>query len=226
MPLKITPDIHLSLERLEDRRKQLLELGATMMGAYEGAIYPVDLLAIGALKRTISTIAGFKQLVTASNMICARTILRTQIDTAIRFYSVFIVSDPHFYSLAILNGKQINYMKDSNGEKMRDAYLVKRISEEHSWVSNVYKNLSGYIHLSDSHIISPIEQFDDESTTISLSIQDEDAKFPESSWIEVIDCMSESIDIFVKYLEGWIFTKDNPEAVAQFKKEMDGKPGD
>jgi hypothetical protein len=117
MPLKITPKIHSSLDGLEARRKKLLKLGKAMMEAYDGAMYPVDLLAMGALKRTISTIKGFKQLVKASNMICARTILRTQIDTALRFYSIFIVDDPHSHSLEILSGKQINHMKDSEGKQ-------------------------------------------------------------------------------------------------------------
>lgn len=219
MPLEITPKILSSLEILEGRRKKLLKLGMAMMKAYDGAMYPVDLLAIGALKRTISTIAGIKQLIQDANMICARTLVRTQIDTAIRFYSVFIVDDPHSHSLEILSGKQINQMKDSSGKQMRDAYLVEKISEEYPWVSTVYKNLSGYIHFSDSHLFSPVQHVDDETGSMKFAIQAEDTKFPEFSWVEVVDCLNESIDIFIKYLEGWIFTKDNPELIAQIKEE-------
>jgi len=144
--MEYTPKISASLNGLEKRRKHLLKLGKAMMEAYEGAMYPVDLLALGALKRTISTIAGFKLLIESSNMVCARTILRVQIDTALRFYSVFIVADPHSYSLEILSGKNINHMQDSSGQKMRDAYLVNKLSEEYPWLPTVYKNLSGYIH--------------------------------------------------------------------------------
>ena len=223
MSLEYTPKISASLDGLEKRRKTLLKLGKSMMEAYEGAIYPVDLLALGALKRTISTIAGFKLLIESSNMVCARTILRVQIDTAIRFYSVFIVDDPHSYSLEILSGKQINHMQDSSGKKMRDAYLVNKLSEEFPWLSTVYKNLSGYIHFSSSHLFHPVQRIDNESKSLQFAIQDEDTKFPEFSWIEVIDCFNESIDIFIKYLEGWIFTKANPELVAKLKKENAGE---
>lgn len=222
MALEATPKILSSLDRLENRRKRLLKLGQAMMEAYEGAMYPVDMFALGAIKRTISTIAGFKLLVQSLNMVCARTLLRTQIDTALRFYSVFIVDDPHSYSLDILSGKQINHIKDSSGKQMRDAYLVEKLSEEYPWLSTVYKNLSGYIHLSKSHLFHPVQKVDNK--TITYAIQEEDTKFPEFSWIEVIDCLNESIDIFTKYLEGWIFTKANPQLIAQIKKEKIGEP--
>jgi hypothetical protein len=223
--MQYTPKIFDALNSLEERRKKLLKLGKLMMEAYEGAMYPVDLLALGALKRTISTIAGFKLLIESSNMVCARTLLRVQIDTALRFYSVFIVDDPHSYSMEILSGKQINHMQDSSGQKMRDAYLVNKLSEEYPWLQTVYTNLSGYIHLSGSHLFHPVQSIDNETRSIQFAIQEEDTKFPEFSWVEVVDCFNESIDIFVKYLEGWIFTKANPELVAKLKKEKIGEQG-
>jgi len=76
MDIKSSIKIQTSLDGLEVRRKKLLKLGKAMMEAYEGAMYPVDLLATGMLKRTISTIAGFKLLVKSLNIVCARTILR------------------------------------------------------------------------------------------------------------------------------------------------------
>jgi hypothetical protein len=136
MDMEPSIKIKASLNGLETRRKRLLELGKTMMEAYEGAMYPVDLIAIGALKRTVSTIVGFKLLVKSLNMVCARTILRTQIDTALRFYSVFLVSNPHEYSLKVLKGERINHIKDANGKLMRDAYLVEKLSEEYPWLTN------------------------------------------------------------------------------------------
>lgn len=219
MDIEASIKIKASLDGLEARRKKLLKLGKAMMKAYEGAMYPVDLLATGMLKRTISTIAGFKLLVKSLNMVCARTILRTHIDSALRFFSVFLVNDPHAYSLKVLGGEQINRIKDANGKLMRDAYLVNKLSEEYPWLPNVYSNLSGYIHFSDSHIFSSVEEVDSNDHSIKFAIHEEDTKFPEFSWLEVIDCFNETIDISIKYLEGWIFTKDNPEIVQQLKEK-------
>ena len=221
MALEITPEIHSALERLEDRREKLLELGKAMMEASNRAMYPVDLLAIGALKRTISTVAGIKQLIQASNMICVRTILRTQIDTALKFYSVYLVKDSQSHALKILSGNQIDRIKDSDGKQMTDAYLVQKMSEEYPWVSDVYKNLSSYINFSDRHFFNPVQRLDNENRSIDFAIQEE---FPESSWVEIVDCLNGSIDILIKYLEWWIFTKANPELIAEKREDRNGEP--
>ncbi len=189
------------------------------MEAYDGAIYPVDLLATGMLKRSISTISGFKTLVKSSNMVCARTILRTQLDSALRFYAVFIVENPHDFSHKVLGGEQINRMKDAKGKQLRDAYLVKKLSKEYPWLSTVYHNLSGYVHFSNSHIFSSVENVGHSDNSIQFAIKDTDTKYPEFSWLEVIDCFNETTDIFINYLMGWIITKDNPKIVEELKKE-------
>jgi hypothetical protein len=196
-----------------------LKLGKAMMEAYDGAIYPVDLLATGMLKRSISTISGFKTLVKSSNMVCARTILRTQLDSALRFYAVFIVENPHDFSHKVLGGEQINRMKDAKGKQLRDAYLVKKLSKEYPWLSTVYHNLSGYVHFSNSHIFSSVENVGHSDNSIQFAIKDTDTKYPEFSWLEVIDCFNETTDIFINYLMGWIITKDNPKIVEELKKE-------
>jgi hypothetical protein len=207
-----------SLEELENRRNRLLKLTKEMISAFEGKMYGVDIFAIGAVKRAISTAAGFRLLVESWNMICARALLRMQIDTALRFSSVFLVKKPHDFVLEVLKGRQINKLKDKDGNKMTDAYLVSKLATGYSWLPVVYKNLSGYVHLSEHHLFDSIEHINDESRTVSWAITEEDTKFPDFSWTEVVACFNESTDIFIKYLNGWIFTKENPEIVAKIKK--------
>lgn len=207
-----------SLEELENRRKKLIKLTKEMLSAYEGTMYSVDLFAIGAVKRAINTIAGFRLLVDSKNMICARALLRIHIDTALRFSSIFLVRKPHDFVLKVLKGQQINKLKDKDGFKMADVYLVSKLASEYSWLPVVYKNLSGYVHFSERHLFNSVENVHDESRTISWAIKEEDTKFPDFFWKELVDCFNESTDIFMKYLQGWIFTKDNPEIVAKLKK--------
>lgn len=42
---------------------------------------------------------------------------------------------------------------------------------------------------------------------MSLLISETDFDFPESSWLEVIDCFRESSSILVKFLDGYAITK-------------------
>jgi hypothetical protein len=67
---------------------------------------------------------------------------------------------------------------------------------------------------------SPVQQVNNDSRSIQFEISEKDVNFPEFSWLEAIDCFNESTDIFIKYLEGWIFTKANPEVVAKIKEKL------
>jgi hypothetical protein len=209
-----------ALGGLEARRDKILELGQKMASAYRGSFYPVDFLAIGAIKRIISMSGGIKLLVNAFNMVCARSLLRLHIDTALRFFAVFLAKEPHDFAMKVMSGEQINRMEDTSGKKMTDAYLVSKLASDYPWLPNVYKNLSGYVHFSNQHLFSPVQNIDDETHYVQYVIHEKDTKYPESSWVEVVDCFNESTDIFIKYLEGWIFTKSNPEVVEQLKKEL------
>lgn len=225
MPNKNEKDKHgqrvlKSLNGFEDRRNILHKLFKEMASAYKGKVYAVDLFVLGAIKRVISTTAGFRLLVESWNLLCARALLRVQIDTALRFSSVFLVKKPHDFVLEVLKGQQINRMADKNGNKMSDAYLVSKLASEYPWLPNVYKYLSGYVHFSEQHLFSPIRHINNDSKTVLYEINEKDTKFPESTWLELVDCFNESTDIFMKYLEGWIFTKANPEIVAKMKKKL------
>ncbi len=215
MKEKFDPKILKSMMDMEKRKDELLKQTQKMLLADGGKAYPVDLLAMGAIDRSISMSEGMKVLIESSNMTCVRSLLRLQIDTALRFSALFIVDDPHGVALKLLNGQQINNIKDSSGKKMTDGYLRSKLEKDYPWISPVYKNLSGYIHLSDKHMFGPVQAVDGASSMISYTIGAKDTKYPESSWVEVIDCFNEATDIFLKYLSGWIVTKTNSDLVVK-----------
>ncbi len=213
------PQVLKSLNDLSNNRMKMLEITKKMISAYKGTMYPLDLLAIGAIKRSLSTIYGFKLLIESWNMICARSLLRIQLDTAMRFYAAYLVENPHDFATRVLHGERIDKLRDRDKQLLKDAYLVSKLTDELPWLPEVYKNLSGYIHLSGSHIFDSLVDFND-SGIISWAMTDDDSKFPELSWCEIIVCFNEALDFFMRYLEGWTFTKDNPELVGKIKKAL------
>lgn len=213
----LTPAVTGALEALDTRHKSALHLGQQMMAADDDKLFPVDLLAIGGIKRCLSQVAGFKLLVEACNLVCARGLLRLQIDSALRFFAVFLVEEPHCFAGKVLGGEQINKIKDRNGKRMTDAYLVSRLASDHPWLPKVYKITSGYVHFSDRHLFAPVHSVDHESRSVQYVLSDTDTNYPEATWVEVIECFTEATDIFLKYLEGWVFTKANPKLVAEIK---------
>lgn len=197
-----------ALSKLRSSESKILDLGKAVFSAGNGNMFPVDLLSIAAMKRTCGNTEGFITLIEAKNMAAARSLLRIQIDTFLRFSATWLVEKPQNFAMDVINGKQIRNLKDRNGNKMNDGYLVDALSPEYHWLKDVYKNLCGYVHFSDAHLLNAVQSFDDNERTVTFHIGKEDIQYPECSWIETVDCFTNAIKILCYYLDGWIRTKN------------------
>lgn len=172
-------------------------------------MFPLDFLALGAIKRNLNTARAFRQMVESWNMVCARTLLRTHIDTGLRFSAGWEVHKPHDFAMAVLRGERIDQMKDRLGQRLTDRRLVELRSGDYPWLQKVYGNLSGYIHFSGSHITDSVASIGEgaDAATMSFLLSDTDLRFPEFSWVEICECFREATQILSKYLTGWAQTK-------------------
>ena len=208
------------LERLKalDRvERQLLDLAKAMLEAYDHALYGMDLLAVGTVNRALAHLAGFRMLIEKRNLVCAGSILRLQIDTALRFHAAFLVEKPHDFALAVLSGTPIRQMKDREGHKLTDRHLLEKLSAEAEWLPRVYRETSGYIHLSEKHLFSAFSPGEDGRVTMKMAAADK--PLPDSIYLEAIDAFIATTGLFMKYLHGWGFTKANPELVQKWREE-------
>lgn len=204
-----------ALENLEVLRLATIELGAEMLRTDEGKIFPVDLLAISAIKRSLSNTAAVRLLVENWNLVAARTMLRAHMDTPLRLSAVWLVDDPHGFAMKVQTGERISRMKDRNGKRMTDAYLIGHMSAEYPWITEVYDRLSGYVHFSANHLSVSITGSDDDTRVLNFALTAQDTEFPEFSWVEVIDCFNECTLILHRYLEGWTLTKANRQILSK-----------
>lgn len=208
----------------------MLKVGVAVFGSPGAPMYPLDLMAFGAVKRNISTARAFHMMVESWNMVCARSLLRIHIDTSLRFSAAWLVTDPHEFALAVVRGERIDKLKDKHGKRLTDAHLVEVRTSECPWLPAVYKNLSGYVHFSGEHIYTSVESVQAETNSIAFAVTDVDLKFPESSWVEILECFREATAMLGKYLHGYIATKNlSPgqveEARKLWKDESDRSPG-
>ena len=213
--------IKLLLTKLDADRAALLNLYHKEL-CYEGAtIFPLDIVANGAVKRAISANSGFKMMIESRNLVVARTLLRTHIDTALRFSAAWLVDNPHDFAAKLIAGKQINKMKDRKGKQLSDAYLVETQTQDHPWLPKVYSELSGYVHFSGAHVSASVSAIGKDDGLVSFKISEIDEGFPEFSWIEVIECFRESTEILAHYLHGYALTKQaTPEELADGRKQF------
>jgi hypothetical protein len=170
------------------------------------------------LNRSVAQCSGFRALAEARNYICAAPILRLQIDTALRFFAAFLVDDPHEFAGSVLKGIPVRKMKDQNGQLMHDAHLVRFLPAKFSWMAQVYEKTSGYIHWSEQHIFQAFESLDGEERALRIKVSATDKELSEKVYYEVIEAFCAATEMFLHYVEGWVFTKDNPDLVAQLKK--------
>lgn len=185
----------------------MLKLGKRLFGEANAPIFPLDFLAYGAIKRNLSTAKALTLMVATWNMVCARSLLRVHIDTSLRFSAAWLVDKPHDFALQVLKGARIDKLKDSKGNRLTDAHLVATRSTDHQWLPAVYESLSGYVHFSGSHVYDSISDFEADRGAISVEVACTDLKYPEFSWIEVLECSREATAMLAYYLRGYIKTK-------------------
>jgi hypothetical protein len=199
---------------LSEGHDAVKDRGKHMYETYDHAMYGLDFLGGAAINRTMANIDAFTSLIRARNLVIAGALLRIQLDTALRFYAAFQVDKPHEFALGVLRGERIDKLKDMKGNRLTDRHLVNLLSQEFPWIDRVYQATSGYIHLSGTHIYHTIGEVR-EDRTFSLKLSPKDKDLPDDLYTEAIEAFIESIKVLLKYVDGWIFTKINPQVVAE-----------
>ena len=198
-----SPKTLASIERLRKLKDKLPSLGNQIMHAGNKTMYPMDMVIIGIVKRCLSISTALESLVLNWNMTCARAVLRMQLDTVLRFSAFWLSDDPQRTARDVISGKQINKMRDRDGQKMTDSYLARKLGEHFDWIPQVYKYTSGYIHFSERQLFDPIWDLNDEERVARFVINEFDHKFPEHSWVELVDCAANCLLIVKTLLDGY-----------------------
>jgi len=217
----MTTQINLRLDHLESSEETFKNLSTQMMEPGKD-LFPLDMLEVGVINRSLSLLTGFATLIRTDNYIAAAHLARPHLDNFLRFYASWLVDNPHDFAMDIFRGIRIDKMKDRDGNLLRDSYLVEVASKEYPWMQNVYKEASGFIHLSRKHVFTSTSIKDKEESTVEFRIGKQDKYVPEESKIEAVECMIEITKCIIKLLEGWIWTKRNPDMLEELKKQQSG----
>lgn len=203
------PDISLESKilELEAFERKFFDLGKQMFEPGKVYLYPLDLLATAVMDRGLSLIYGFTSQIRANNFTCAAPLVRMHLDNVLRFYAAYISVDCHEFTMKVFEGSHIRNLKDKDGNKMTDKYLVEKLSGEHPWMTGVYEKTSGYIHLSNTHIYNSAKLKDFTERTITFSISKQDRWLTDEEKLEATNCMLEISQILFDYLFGWNQTK-------------------
>ena len=119
-----------------------------------------DLFSMGIARRSLAMSSGFRSMVEQRNSFCALPMVRMQLDTVLRLYAGFFVTDHQQFCRKVFQGAQIDRIKSDDGQQMKDRYLLHRLAHRNPWIIDVYKLTSGHIHFSQRHILEAVKKKD------------------------------------------------------------------
>lgn len=147
----------------------------------------VDMFLLGGVKRTLSQSLAFRKLVEGWNFSSATVMVRTQLDTAMRINGIKFMGDHEHDIGEIFHGRTIyRRLRSTDGEMMTDAYLKRKLAEEHPWAGPFYDELSDFVHLSFRHFW-PVIAGTTEDRTAQFVIHGEDTIKNEANYYQVAD---------------------------------------
>ncbi|MBC6982871.1 hypothetical protein [Caulobacter sp. 17J80-11] len=208
---------HRSLEerlaRIEAQTKEFLQSAKVLMEE-SPSIYSTDFFVLGALRRLLAVSAGFQSLIRSRNFLCAAPLLRMQIDTGMRVYALSLVERPDRVCDAIFDGKPLNKVKDREGVFLSDAYLVRRLGKQYPWIVEVYKQASGFVHLSERHFYAAIHSTNDVEREVRFRISETDGDRHESEYYDVVDAFFAATKVSGMVICTYLASKARPAEVS------------
>lgn len=179
------------LQVLSELRKRIIEMSKIIIG---GPLYKEDFFFTSAMNRSVALLDGISEMLKNRNLTCGGILLRSQIDNCMRIFAAFIAENQTDFIDGFVAGKKISDMKDDRGNKMKDYILRQRLAEYDGQLDLVYRNSSGYVHLSDKSLYSSATIVSAEQYDIEFSV---DAPLKEKA----NPILLEVADAFIHYIK-------------------------
>lgn len=219
----IPETVRRALEFLRAGKDVHLKLLSDILTADEHNIFHVDFVVIAAMNRSMALIDGFALLVEQTNALSAVPLIRMQIDNIIRLYACWLVNVPSVVGEALLAGKPLNKIKSRTGEKLTDRYLYEAAAEHYPWIPEVYRQTSGFVHLSGRHIFAPITGVDDSKRQFTASIGG-GRVWTEQEMLEAVNAFIESTKCLLHLCSSWLQTKQQGRMSPEERAKLAGLP--
>ncbi len=174
----------------------------------------MDIVLLASMNRALKVISGFIEMLVINNYCCAMPLVRIQQDNVMRLYAFYLVKDANKLASQVINGDKLDNIKiNDNGKQQRltDSFLSMKVSKIQSGFRDLYQNLSGYVHLSEKHIQSTINEVDNLKCIV---LSDEDDYIGDDLKLCTINDMLDTSKLHLKIIDDLI------DKGTRFKKDM------
>jgi len=204
----MSPELPSMDELISDLRSRYLNVfNSHLEGADGTPFYASDLVVFGVLDRQIGLLEAMPNLFQEKNIHALAPLLRVQLDGLLRLHAFLIVESMHDLTNHMLKGNHLRKFKDRDGTQLHDSHLVKTLSEELPWVEEMYSTLSGWVHLSSTHIFTAVSE-GEEDRTIEIGVGSFRQNLPDSLWEEARGAVQAIHEATITKVEGY-FEREN-----------------
>lgn len=169
--------------------KRYLEIFSTHLRSAEGkSFYTADLVLFGLLNRNICLLKAMPPLFKDRNIHALAPLLRVQLDGLLRLHAFRLVESMDDLAAHVISGKSLRKFKDRDGQQLHDSNLVSSIKTELPWVESMYNTLSGWVHLSESHVFSAATAGSRERSIV-IGVGSFESELPDSLFDEACDAV-------------------------------------
>jgi hypothetical protein len=170
-------------------------------------VYLPDILVFTVLKRSMALHSGFRAMLMAQNFACAAPLVRLELDTSLRLFAAGLFGDVDDFVMRLAEGEHIRQMKDSDGHRLTDKYLVDRLAEHYPDATSIYGRYSGDIHLSESHLRQAFRLQKDAPGTFEMAITARDPFVSEATRVEAARDFLFGAQVLFDLVADWVLQK-------------------
>lgn len=202
------PDLAEPRKRLDKLRVDHLTLARGVIEVAEGAVFMPDMIVMAMLQRSYGVVDALIDAIDTYNMHAAAPLLRLQLDTLFRAH--YIASGPDLDDLTsrLLQGEEFRNIEDAEGKRLTDVRLKDLAKEAHGWALPVYRETSGWVHFSVSHMRVTTQVGNDNEFFMSVPLPP--SVLPESLWQEIYAASIRATEELFVYVRGWAARKGLP----------------
>lgn len=189
-------------EIVETATRRYLAIFSDHLRSAEGkTFYTADLVMFGILNRNLGLLRAMPALVNERNIHALAPLLRVQLDGLLRLHVYRIVESIDDLARHVIGGNSLRRFKDRNGKELTDRHLVDSLKAEIEWVEPIYETLSGWVHLSESHVFSAIGPGKEEGAiVVAVGSQEE---IPEQLFDQAVGAIEAIHSSTAQLLEGY-----------------------
>jgi hypothetical protein len=195
------------LNELSNFQKQFIESSKRFIEAGNKKLYTLDFFASAVNNRAISLTNAYVTLAKDNNYLTAVSLIRLQLDNALRFFASTLVADSNDFVMQFLDGKAIKDYTDVRGKKLSDNYLAKQLEAYFTGTQKLYTDTCGFIHLSDRHFFPTVAKFEKGNRNIGIQIGSYD-NFKLDEKIDFSRTMLEVSKLVLIVVEQWKHEKE------------------